>query len=197
VVLVGEIAELPDLLALRGEQDLRFDAVVGRNAFGSLTDKAAILRRVALWLQPGGCLSLAEVVVGDSQRLYGLVDTFSLGEGLRHRLVEAEEAIYLQEGDPLVNWQAADLVRALEEAGFRDVAVEDEVQEDERLISAATVDRWFGEPESGERPSYGQHLSRYLEAQDLAAVETLFRRQLAGQAVTWRTHIAYARGVRP
>ena len=197
VVLVGGVEELPDLLVLRGEQDLRFDAVVGRNALGALADKAGTLRRLAGWLQPGGRLSLAETVVGASQRLYELVDASSMADDLRRRLVEAEEAIYLEPGDPLVNWQAADLHRALEEAGFREVATEDEIQQDERLISAATVDRWFADAEAGERPSYGHRLAQYLDGRELAEVEALFRRQLPGQAVAWRTRIAYAVGVHP
>ena len=35
VVLQGALAELPDLLALRGEADVRFDAIVGRSALTS------------------------------------------------------------------------------------------------------------------------------------------------------------------
>jgi putative ATPase len=197
VVLVGEIQELPELLALRGEQDLRFDAAVGRNALGPLAEKAKIVRQLAGWLQPGARLSLAETVVGDSQRLYELVDTSALAEDLRRRLVEAEEAIYLQASDPFVNWQVAELGRALEEAGYEEVAIEEEVPEEARLVSAATLDRWFGEPQAGERPSYGQHLRRHLAGPELAQVEALFRRQLAGQTVTWRTHIVYVRGVHP
>jgi len=38
------VEELPDLLALRGEQDLRFDAIVGRNALGQAADKLHTLR---------------------------------------------------------------------------------------------------------------------------------------------------------
>jgi putative ATPase len=197
VVLVGEIEELPDLLVLRGEQDLRFDAMVGRNALSPLADKAGTVRRLAGWLQPGGRLSLAETGVGGSLRLYLLVYASSLAQDLRQRLVEAEEAIYWEAGDPLVNWQAADLGQVLEEAGFREVTVEDEVQEDERLISAATLDRWFRNAEAGGRLSYGQHLRRYLADGDLVEVEALFRRQLTAQTVTWRTHIAYAVGLHP
>ena len=37
VVLQGALAELADLLALRGEADVRFDAIVGR---GTLTSSA-------------------------------------------------------------------------------------------------------------------------------------------------------------
>jgi putative ATPase len=197
VVLVGDIDELPDLLALRGEEDLRFDAAVGRNALGPLADKAATLRRLAPWLQPGGRVSLAETVVGAGQRLYDLVEISSLEEEVRRGLVEAEEAIYLEAGDPLVNWQAADLAGALAAAGFEDVAVEEEVHEDERLISAATLDRWFAASADGARPSYAQHLARRLGPAQVDEVEALFRRQLAGQTVTWRTHLAYAHARTP
>ncbi|MFN2227770.1 MAG: AAA family ATPase, partial [Anaerolineae bacterium] len=194
VVLVGEIDELPDLLALRGEGELRFDAAVGRGALGPLADKAQVLRRVAGLLPPGGRLSLAETVVGRSQRLYGLVDLASLAEDARRRLVEAEEAIYLEAGDPLINWQAADLAGALQAGGFRDVAVEEEVQEDGRLISAATLDRWFAAQGEGDRPSYAGHLAGRLSPGEVGEVEALFRRQLTGQTVPWRTLLVYARG---
>ena len=42
VVLAGEPGELADLLALRGEGELRFDAIAGRNALGALADPARL-----------------------------------------------------------------------------------------------------------------------------------------------------------
>jgi hypothetical protein len=152
-----------------------------------------VLRLLASLLQPGGRLSLAETVVRRAQRLYDLMDLSTLDEDLRRRLVEAEEAIYGGD-DPLVDWQAADLARALEAAGFREVHFEEEVQAGEALISAATLDGWFATSREGERPSYAQHLLRRLLADELARVEALFRRQLAGQAVPWQTWVAFLTG---
>jgi len=195
VVLVGRPAELPDLLALRGEDDVRFDAVVGRNALGPLADKEGVLRLLAGLIQPGGRVSLAETVVRRAQRLYDLVDLSSLGEDLGQRLIEAEEVIYGDGGDnPLVTWWAADLAQALETAGFREVQFEEEVQEGEALISTTTLDRWFATAAEGERPSYAQHLLRCLSTGELGRVEALFRRQLAGQAVSWQTWVAFLAG---
>ena len=194
VVLVGEAGELPDLLGLRGEGDLRFDAIVGRNALGPLPDKEGVLRLLARWLLPGGRLSLAETVVRRAQRLYGLVDLSSLGDDLRERVVGAEEQIYAEAQDPLVNWEMTDLVDALKRAGYREVAVLDEVQEAEMLISPATVERWFEMDPEQDRPSYAQHLLRQITANELVEVAALFQRQLAGQAVAWRTCIAFVRG---
>jgi putative ATPase len=196
-VLVGEIEELADLLALRGEAEVRFDAIVGRNALGPLSDKVESGRRLAAWLQPGGYLSLVETVMRHTQRLYNLVDLPSLGDDLCQRAVEAEEAIYAGDEDPLVNWDADDLRRALETAGFQEVATQEEIQEAEVLVSPATLDRWFSLDDDRARPSYAQHLLRRLTMDELTEVQALFRRQLAAQTVPWRTRVVFVRGQRP
>jgi putative ATPase len=202
VVLIGDpsaspeqgLGDLGELLGLRGEGDLRFDAIVGRNALGPLPDKGTALRLLAGWLHPGGLLSLAETVVRHAQRLYTLVDLSSLEDDLRQRVIEGEEQIYAAPDDPLVQWDAADLQRALETAGFQEVAVQEEVQETEMLVSPATLDRWFAVDAARDRPSYAQHLLRCLTAGELAQVRALFQRQLAGQTVAWQTRIAFIVG---
>ena len=78
VVLQGALAELPDLLALRGEADVRFDAIVGRSAVALSPTRRAqcdlIAPRLrpaplAALLRPGGIISLAEPVPRHTQRL--------------------------------------------------------------------------------------------------------------------------------
>jgi putative ATPase len=196
VVLVGDVGELRELLALRGEGDVRFDAVVGRNALGPMSDKVEALRLLGAWSRPGGRLSLAETVVGQAQRLYDLVDLSSLGEDLGRRVVEAEEEIYADVRDPLVNWSMADLGSALEAAGLVEVAIQEELEGVEMFVSPATLERWFAVDAERERPSYAQHLLRHLTADELAEVEALFQRQLAGETVAWHTRIAFAVGQR-
>jgi len=173
---------------------LRFDAIVGRNALGPLPGKVETLRLLAGWLQPGGRLSLAETAVRHAQRLYDLLDLSSLDGDLRRRVVEAEDAIYADKDDPLVNWEAGDLQHALEAAGFREVAVQEETQQAEMLIGTATLDRWFELEADRDRPSYAQHLLRRLSTSELAGIQALFVRQLAGQTVRWQTRIVFATG---
>lgn len=197
VILVGEPGELADLLGLRGEGDVRFDAIVGRNALGSLPDKASVLQDLAGWLRPGGRLSLAETVARAGQRLYDLVDLSTLDEDLRQRLVEAEEAIYAAEDDPLVNWEGGALQGAAAEAGLEEVSVEEETHEAEMLVSGGTLDRWFSAGGEGGRPSYAGRLVRRLAPDEIMRVESLFRRQLTGQTVTWRSRLAFVTARRP
>jgi putative ATPase len=197
VVLVGRIEELPDLLSLRGEGEVRFDVIAGRNALGPLPDKAEALDLLARLLHPGGRLSLAETVVRHTQRLYNLVEFSALGDDVRDHVVEGEEAIYADGDDPLVNWDVDELRRTMEAAGFEDIAIHEEAQEGEMLISPATLDRWFEVGTERDRPSYAEHLLHRLTMDELAEVQALFQHQLAGQTVPWRTRIVFLVGHRP
>jgi putative ATPase len=202
LILVGVPEELPDLLALRGEAGLHFDAVVGRNALARISDREGVLRLLAPLLLPGGRLSLVETVVRHAQRLYDLVDLGQLGDGLQQRVIEAEEQIYAFPDDPLVAWDVADLEDALEAAGFKEVVVEEQVQQAEMLVSKATLDRWFSTEAEGGRPSYAQHLlsplaGKGITAGELALVQAVFRGQLENQTVPWRTRLAYVIGRAP
>ena len=196
-ILIGEPGELPELLALRGEGELRFDAVVGRNALARLSDKAAILHALAGLLRPGGRLSLAETVSRHGQRLYDLVDLAALDDDLAGRLRAAEDALYAGPADPLLNWEAADLERLAQEAGLAEVDVQVESRTGDLLVTAATLERWFAIDGEHDRPSYAQHLMAQLTAGELKLVQAEFQRQLAGQTVPWRTHIAFLAARRP
>jgi putative ATPase len=194
VVLAGGIEELPDLLALRGETALRFDAIVGRNALGGAPSKGESLRLLSAWLRPGGRLSLTETAIRHAQRLYDLVDLSLLDDDLRQRVVETEEGIYANPEDALVNWDVADLRRALEDAGFGDVTTQEEDQETEALISPATLDRWFSTEAERDRSTYAQRLLQRITGDELGQVRALFEGQLARQTVLWRTRIAFVSG---
>jgi putative ATPase len=197
VALAGELDELHELLALRGESDLRFDAVVGRNALGRLPYKGETLKSLSEWLSPGGRVSLGETVVRHTQRLYDLVDLSPLSGDLRQRLVEAEDTIYADADDPLVNWEAEDLKETLEKVGFQAVTIHAEDEDAEMLISPATLDGWFSTKADRDRPTYAQHLLHQLSEDELARVRGLFEGQLANRTAPWRTQTAFVSGVWP
>ena len=191
VILWGALEELPDLIAAQGQGEVRFDVIVGRNVLTRHPDKAAAIQIIVSLLGEGGRLSLAEVLPRRAQRLYQLVDLSPLDEALRQRLIAAEEAIYADPDDPMVNWEAADLETALQEAGLSEVQVEIEKQVIQRHIGAEQLARWFG-PDSGRgRPSYARRLSQHLSAEELAQVQALYTNQLRDRAVAWTSSIAY------
>jgi putative ATPase len=198
VILCGALVELPDLIAAQGQAEVHFDVVVGRNALTRHPDKAAAARIITSLLNEGGRLALAEAVPRHAQRLYRLVDLSLLDEALRQRLIAAEEAIYTDPDDPMVNWEAADIEAAFSPegtygraAGLSDVHLQVETVMAQQHISAEHLARWFSASPEGQRPSYGQRLRQNLSAEELAQVQALFERQLRDQSVTWTSQVVF------
>jgi putative ATPase len=134
------------------------------------------------------------VVPRRAQRLSALVDLTELGADLAARVQAAEEAMYHNADDPLVNWDLPELEAALQAAGFQ-VQDQDQLrydtQEAERHITAAYLSRWFSVSAAAARPSYASRLRTHLSPEELPRVEACFRRQLLEQIVPWRTTLVY------
>ncbi len=198
-VLVGEPAELDYLLALRGEDDVRFDRILGRNIFpASRPDRFSETgRALSSHLLPDGRLVFSQAIPRHTQRLYQLIE-WGRDAKLRDKAAAAEEAIYSDATDPMVNWDEGDLAAALEAAGLAGIRVTAEEQTEERLITAAHLDRWFSAGAPDGRPSYrGRLLAGGLTEAEVTKVEKLFRSQLSEQAVSWSSRLVYIRAERP
>jgi putative ATPase len=186
-ILHGGIEDLPRLLA--AEAGLRFDGIVGRNALLHSPDKAAALGQLQSLLAADGWLALAERIPRHTQRIYALLDCTPLGDDLATRYQAAEDAIYADATDDLVNWDENVLRAALAELWGQngDVQVVDSATE--LQVTPALLGRWFG-PATGGRPSYAQRLAESLTKAEVDAVEALARRQLLQQRVRWCSRTA-------
>ncbi len=193
VIMIGEVEELDYLLQLRGEEDLQFDRVIGRNVF---TRRMAVLPVLAAQLLPrllpGGLFCFAQVVPRHTQRLYELFD-WSGYEHLLEKVRAAEEGIYADATDPLVNWDETDLVDGFQKAGLNAVQVKLESATEHRFITAAQLDRWFAADQTvPERSSYGQRLQESgLTVDEIKRTESLFRRHLLEKQVSWQVTNAF------
>jgi len=192
-VLVGPPAELPDLLASHGWGDVRFDAIVGRNAFTHMKPKERVqtARTLAGSLAPEGSVCLAQTVPKYTQRIYRLIDLSGLSSDLVQRIIAAEEAIYANLDDVWVNWDLTDLQDALQSAGFEQIAAGVETEATEMLITPALLERWFSTTGSGERPTYARHLLRQLSPGELAQFREALERASLNQTVTWESRTAF------
>ena len=187
LILEGEIDDLPALLA--DEPGLRFDGIVGRNALLRSPDKAAALGQLKALLAEEGWLALAERIPRHTQRIYALLDCTSLGDDLTERYRAAEEAIYADATDDLVNWDEDTLGSALAELWGETGTVQVTDSVIELQVTPTVLGRWFG-PSVGERPAYGQRLAEALTKAEVDAVEALARGQLLQQRVRWHSRTA-------
>ncbi len=192
VILVGPPAELPMLLQLRGEADIRFDRVLARNPLPAFTLDAEPLQAAAGLLRPDGAFVFAQTVPRYGQRIVDLIAWQNVDPAiaaLRPQLEQAEEAIYGDADDPLLSWAEDDLQRALQHVGFTAVSLQRHAHEEQRRLSAERLQRWFQEqPLEDGRPSYRSHLQRAgLTEQQISAVAALYRAKLLEQTIPWRT----------
>ncbi|MFH1567186.1 MAG: AAA family ATPase [Gemmatimonadota bacterium] len=190
VVLEGAVGQLDELVRCR-DAAIRFDAVVGRNALGSLADKGAALQVLRRLCAPGARLSLVEVVPRRAQRLRALVSLGELEGELAERVAVAEEAIYQDEANPRVNWDGEDLRRLLAEAGFAEAQVELHTQTAERRLTPPLLNAWFS-PGGEQRPTFARYLRRHMSEAELRQVRILFERALAHRDVAWSTTYVFA-----
>jgi putative ATPase len=194
-VLAGPPAKLPELLAQAGAAEVRFDAIVGRRALAREPDKAAVLRRLAGLLRPGGKLSLAEPLPARGTRLSALLDLAGVPEELRRRLGSAEDKIYRNPEDPLTAWDREEWLAAAGGAGLEVTGAETACFPSRRRIRPEDLERWLAiEPSRPARSrrgeaqaSYGGQLARALSSEELQRLGELCGEQLAGREVEWTT----------
>jgi len=189
-VLEGSLDELPALVAAQSQGAVHFDIAIGRNVLTRQADKAAAARRIAAVLRPDGLISLAETIPAHTQRLYDLVDRASLNDDLTQRWIAAEEAIYADQDDPMVNWDSGDLRAAFESASLSVPRVRVEQRATELRITSALLERWFAVTGDGQ-PSYASRLLIHLSPEEEKQVQALLERKLRGQIVTWKSTVAY------
>ncbi len=194
-ILIGALDELDYLLALRGEEDVRFDCIIGRNVF---TRDVARLPQILVGLKrvlgENGRFCFIQTIPRHTQRLYRLVD-WSGYEALGAKVAAAEEAIYANPADPLVNWDEHDLKAAFKKSGFN-VELMIETQVEERRIAAGELARWFGSSSSSDpRPDYAQRLrAGGLVEDELQQVALVYGRQLRDQMISWHSVLSFVVG---
>jgi putative ATPase len=190
IILQGDTTELSYLLGLRDEADLRFDRIMGRNLLTTHATRTPLIDALGQWLGKDGRFTFSQSIPRHSQRLYQLVDWSGTKASLHKKVAAAEETIYAQMDDPLVNWDETDLQAALEAASLS-VQIQVERQVENRRITADHLDRWFPKAETGERPSYAQHLREAgLKPTEYEQVVQLYQRQLLNQTVAWHSTFA-------
>ncbi len=185
-LVVGAPAELRRLLEADGSPDVRFEFIVGRNLLAGLPDRTALLRTLKGLLADGGTLALAENLPCLGQRLSALAP-----QPLPPEIAAAEEAIYRNPDDPLVNWDDATLRRELAEAGFGGVSATVLELKRTQILPPALLARWL----DAETPaSYAARLlAAGLAPQRLELLRDALA-PLANQPVTFTSHTAILAG---
>ncbi|MFZ4674371.1 MAG: AAA family ATPase [Nodosilinea sp.] len=167
---------------------IRFERIVGRNAFGQVVNRDRFVEILQQLLAPDGVVLLAETIPRHSQRISALVESSSLSKALVKRWHQAEEAIAQSTTDPRFSWQADTVTTLFRTVGFT-VQLSEDVLHSRIYISPALLQRWFA-PDSTPL-SYRDQLAPHLSEKDVAMIQQVCERQLQGQTVQWRSPMIY------
>ncbi len=195
VIMTGPLTEIHEVVLEQGHGDVRFDGVVGRNGLLAFRDKKSAVKALAEMLAPEGMVSLCETVPRGGQRIYDLVGREGLDQGLVKKWMDAEEAIYEDPDDAMVNWTPDELSMAFETAGL----VIKKLQRDETHMTLQVTDtilsRWFPNKErakaAGSRPSYRERLSVLLPKEEADQIHRHLMKELSGKQVPWKSEFLY------
>ena len=196
VITAGPLQKIRERVSAEGQGEVRFDAVVGRNALLPVYDKITAVEAVAQVLAPEGMISIVEGVPRLGQRIYDLVDREGLDKKLVEKWIAAEEAIYEDPDDPMVNWTQDDLAHVFDQAGLLIKHFHSEQTAIEMLVTDAAFSRWFPEKERGgaktsSRPSYKARLAALLSRDEIDRIRLHVTERLVGKQVQWRSESIY------
>ena len=191
----GPVARIGTLVGLQDDH-IHFDAIVGRNVFADIEQRDSVIATIAGLLATGGTISFAETVPRLSQRLTDLVKLDSLGQDLAARILQAEEAIYADAGNPRVTWDPQDLAAMWSAGGLVEVEVETETLQAQRRLSSQHLGSWFN-PGGEKHRTFASFLRRFLDTAEVSAVRHHFEDLLLNRDVQWSTTYAYVRGRAP
>ncbi|MEM8638557.1 MAG: AAA family ATPase [Cyanobacteria bacterium P01_G01_bin.54] len=178
-------AELQDLARYLQQQfpNVHFDWAIGRNVLMGERDKAIAVQNIVSVLNPKSRLVLVENIPRFGQRLSHWFTADDLDLQLHQRWQAAEEALYLDEQDPLLNWQPDDLVDCFEEQGCV-VTAEVEQTETDLVCTASLLKRWLT-PNQTPKPSYITRLATQLSPEEIEIIQQILGK-CGDRAMPWQ-----------
>jgi putative ATPase len=185
VVLTSAASFDADIKKAAGE-NVAFDAIVGRAVLAGEADKEALIGRAVSLLGKNGCIVLAETVHGLGQRISEL-----LAFGPADAFARAEDALFSDAADPLVNWTPQSVEQQCKKSRRCSLTFQTVVETARRRIDPGLVDHWFRPAKKGERLSLGARCAAVMEKSEVERVRRAVHAQLDNKEVTWKTVRAF------
>ncbi|MBN2035259.1 MAG: AAA family ATPase [Chitinispirillaceae bacterium] len=174
-----------DLKAAAGK-NVRFDRIIGRNVLTREKDKTKLVRRCRALLVHDGVIVLAETVPSEGQRLAWLVSSWSDAPRLEKTLARAEEELFSDQDDPMVNWTCASLEKTFGDTAEATVTVSRHDHEILRRVTPHDIDFWLRETDGGGRLSLGDRICRNNDRETLSLLSATMHRRLDFKEVYWK-----------
>ena len=185
-LLVSNAETLAETFGKSEWKDVRFDFIIGRNFIANASDKqVAVQNIVKLMNETDGNVALAENIARHTQRLAALLQDH--GQEWLPRIRQAEDDIYANPDDPLVNWDEKTLASYFENAGRSIKNIELQSFTREIIISSAQLQHWFDNAPG----SFRSRLLKLCSEDDVNQFFNAVRTELLNHKVQWSTQVAF------
>ncbi len=166
--------------------DVAFDAVVGRNILAGNRNKPDLVERALGLCNLEGSVVLAETVHAGGQRISGLLPAALSGAVYVRQLAEAEDALFANPDDPLVNWTPESLFVQCSAASSCAIDWHTVESTPRRRIAPETVDHWFRKSAPGGRQSLGAQFAEKFGQASTDELRRLLHANLDNMEVPWK-----------
>ena len=170
-------------------EDIRFELIVGRNLGTRKERKTELWKVLAELLAPGGIISTAEILPAYGQRLSAFFsgDSTGLNKNERDLLAAAEELVYGDRNNPLLNWDETTVEAACTKAGLTVNRLETVPLREVRVVPKRTVEGWMDPGVSG---GYGRALCETAGEKKGRTIAEKIIAALADRELQWtRTYL--------
>lgn len=181
-------------LSFFSQQNIQFDAIIGRNCCGGYQDKQAMLEQVYRVILKKGCLVMAENLPVYGQRLSEYLPENRLSTSLRKKILAAEDQIYLDQTNLKTSWNDQTLLENIKSAGFK---IEKQLItefKNETLIAPSRFKKWFS-MENNNQQSYANYLKKELTTGEIDLVMKLLKNEMEGNVIQWKTTWIFVKAI--
>ena len=193
-MLVQQAAQLPELSRPQIVKDwtelpenIRFDVILFYEHFlRRVEPHTPLFEKAAGLLRPTGHIIVGQRIPREGQRLSAIVED-SLTREVYQGLRAAEDEIFSQPDNPLVNWEASTITKDIEDSGL---ALKSYITLDvleSRLLDGETIEKWFRHDASLSDLTIGSALrGQSVSEEKISELVNLFKKRLINQPVPWR-----------
>lgn len=174
-------------------KDRTADVIVARSVFTHLVDKPEATREIGRVLKPGGRFSCYEPITRRDSQIRDLVDLRGLG-GSAQAFFAAEDAIWNDPADPLMNFDEQTLVTDLRAAGLLHTHAETVTRVNRRHMDIVALDEFWHVPMVPGRESFYNLFRRYLDQQCLNRCVIYINEALLDQTIIEEQVVAFIWG---
>ena len=173
-------------LDLLEKENVRFDAILGRNLLVRCTDTAeqkTVLSAAAELAAPAAVLLLAETQAAEGSSISEFLNPGRIPEDLLKLFSNGETEIRTRmENQTQIN----NLVSTITGAGWQEPATERVELTEERFLNESLLNSWFStDNESG----FGSMMASVIGEKSWSKLKRLLVAELAGRSVSWRSSI--------